>query len=83
MNQKKLDKKLKQIQFLSYKRLLIDLPNRNYEAGIRYERQRIIEIIESLNCEANGIEHDCDPLGYYSTQDLIQLIKGEGKRIEL
>lgn len=54
-----------------------------FQLGVEHERKRIIEIIESLNCEANGIEHDCDPLGYYSVEDLIAVIQGKKEKIEL
>lgn len=44
------------------------------------ERERIIKVVETLRCSANGIEHDCsDDLGGYGVDDLIALIKGENK----
>lgn len=52
---------------------------RYYESGKHDERERIIKLLESLDCEANGKEHDCDPLHEYTIQDLIELIKGEQK----
>lgn len=48
------------------------------ELGKEAERERIIALLESLNCTANGIEHDCNnDLGDYTPSDLIALIKGE------
>lgn len=48
--------------------------------AIEFERERIIKLLESLNCPANGIEHDCNnDLGDYTPSDLIALIKGEQK----
>jgi hypothetical protein len=51
-----------------------------YQLGQHIERQRIIKLIDSLRCQGNGIEHDCeDDLGGYSVDELISLIKGEAK----
>ena len=54
---------------------------RKYQAEqIAHERARIIKLLETLNCSANGIEHDCNnDLGGYTPSDLIGLIKGEQK----
>lgn len=42
--------------------------------------ERFIKLLESLNCPANGIEHDCNnDLGDYTPSELIALIKGEQK----
>jgi hypothetical protein len=47
-----------------------------FKEGIETERERIIELLEPLGCEANGVEHDCsNGLGYTTAQDLIKLIK--------
>ena len=52
----------------------------HFDAGVQIERERIIKLLESLNCPANGIEHDCNnDLGDYTPSDLIGLIKGEQK----
>lgn len=51
---------------------------RGREVGERKERERIIELLKPLGCEANGVEHDCqNGLGYTTAADLIALIKGE------
>lgn len=51
---------------------------RFFESGREHERERIIKLLESLGCKANGIEHDCQGgLGYTTAQDLIKLIKAQ------
>lgn len=46
--------------------------------GVKYEQERIIELLKPLGCEANGVEHDCqNGLGYTTAADLIALIRGE------
>ncbi len=47
--------------------------------GAKQERERIIKLLGSLDCDVNGKEHDCNPLDEYTIQDLIALIKGEQK----
>lgn len=49
------------------------------EDGAYWERERIIQMLGSLDCDVNGKEHDCNPLDNYTIQDLIALIKGEQK----
>ena len=58
----------------------MELRREDIELGKKLERERIIKLLESLNCPANGIEHDCNnDLGDYTPSDLIALIKGEQK----
>jgi hypothetical protein len=57
-----------------------DLWLAQYEAKIIAKtEERIIKLLKSLDCEADGKEHDCNPLDQYTITDLIELIKGEQK----
>ncbi len=49
------------------------------EQGRQLEQDRIIRLLKNLDCQANGKEHDCNPLDEYTITDLIELIKGEQK----
>jgi hypothetical protein len=51
-----------------------------FDNGVAYERERIIKLLDTLRCKANGVEHDCNnDLAGYSVDGLIALIKGENK----
>ncbi|CAB4124019.1 hypothetical protein UFOVP45_101 [uncultured Caudovirales phage] len=52
-----------------------------FTAGEEQERERIINLLEDLDCEKNGNpNHDTHDCLYYQTADsLIALIKGEGE----
>jgi hypothetical protein len=58
---------------------LYKLQSETWAQGAEQERERIIKLLETLDCDVNGKEHDCNPLDEYTIQDLIALIKGEQK----